>query len=77
MKVNLNHVIPLVESAIELNLSKLREEPDSDGETHDNWEDESEWVEELKEKLSDFVEVFNECNSLRSSLGRINIEIKK
>lgn len=77
MKKSLEQIVPLVESAIELNLSKFREEPESDGDTHDKWDEENDAIETLQDALSEFISAFDECNSVRPSLGRANINITK
>lgn len=53
---------------VEANHSKLREEPDSDGETHDKWEAEEDALCELEEALEEAINQYEEAIEVRKSL---------
>jgi hypothetical protein len=77
MKKSIERIIPLIENAIESNLDKFREEPESDGDTHDQWDEENDAIDTLRDALDEFINAFDECNAVRPSLGRTNINITK
>lgn len=53
---------------VEANHSKLRAEPDSDGETHDKWEEEEEALNDLEEALEDALQTYETAMEIRKSL---------
>ena len=53
---------------VEVNHAKLREEPDSDGETHDKWEAEEDALCELEEALEEAIDQYKEAMEVRKSL---------
>ena len=53
---------------VEANHSKLREEPDSDGETHDKWEAEEDALCELEEALEEAIDQYEGAMEVRKSL---------
>ncbi len=53
---------------VEANHSKLREEPDSDGETHDKWEAEEDALCELEEALEEAIDQYEKAMEVRKSL---------
>ena len=53
---------------VEANHSKLREEPDSDGETHDKWEAEEDALCELEEALGEAIDQYEGAMEVRKSL---------
>ena len=59
--------------AVELNHSKLREEPDSDGVTHDKWEAENDALNDLEEALEEAIDQYENAMSVRKSLRTIAI----
>ena len=58
---------------IEENHSKLRAEPDSDGITHDKWEEEENALTDLEEALSEAVSQYDDAMIKRKSLKNLNI----
>lgn len=52
---------------VEANHSKLREEPDSDGKTHDKWEEEDALC-ELEEALEEAIDQYEGAMEVRKSL---------
>lgn len=54
--------------AVEQNHSKLRAEPDSDGNTHDKWEAEEDILCGLEETLEEVVDKYEEAMEIRKSL---------
>ena len=58
---------------VEENHSKLRAEPDSDGITHDKWEEEDDALTDLEEALSEAVSQYEDAMSKRKSLRNLNI----
>ena len=58
---------------VEENHSKLRAEPDSDGITHDKWEEEDDALTDLEEALSEAVSQYEDAMSKRKSLRSLNI----
>ena len=58
---------------IEENHSKLRAEPDSDGITHDKWEEEENALTDLEEALSEAVSQYEDAMIKRKSLKNLNI----
>lgn len=77
MKVNLSTIVPLLDIAIQENINSFQDEPDSDGDTKDQWEEIFDVLEILSETWDEFKDAFDEGIAVRSSLGRKNIEIKK
>lgn len=53
---------------VEANHAKLREEPDSDGDTHDKWEAEEDVLCELEEALEEAIDRYEEAMEVRKSL---------
>lgn len=53
---------------VEANHAKLREEPDSDGDTHDKWEAEEDVLCELEEALEEAIDRYEETMEVRKSL---------
>ena len=54
--------------AVERNHSKLRAEPDSDGASHDKWEEEEEALTDLEESLEEAIEQYENAMEVRRSL---------
>lgn len=85
--IYLNEFIDMVESMveefkykIEENYESMREEPDSDGETHDKWEEEDEACTDLIDELDDLFssvdfdslrEKYDTAITVRRSIGHI------
>ena len=57
-------------AAVEKNHSKLRAEPDSDGVSHDKWEEE-EVLTDLEESLEEAIEQYESAMEVRRSLRTI------
>ena len=57
--------------AVEANHSKLRDEPDSDGEAHDKWEAEEDALSELEEALEEAIARYEDAMEVRKSLRMI------
>lgn len=55
-------------AAVEKNHSKLRAEPDSDGVSHDKWEEEEEALTDLEENLEEAIEQYESAMEVRRSL---------
>ena len=53
---------------VEANHAKLREEPDSDGYTHDKWETEEDALCELEEALEEAIDRYEEAMEVRKGL---------
>ena len=62
-----------VYKAVELNRSKLREEPDSDGAVHDKWEAESDALDDLTESLEEAIDQYESAMEVRKSLRTITV----
>lgn len=60
--------LKLVSAAVERNHSKLRAEPDSDGASHDKWEEEEEALTDLEESLEEAIEQYENAMEVRRSL---------
>lgn len=60
--------LKLVLAAVERNHSKLRAEPDSDGASHDKWEEEEEALTDLEESLEEAIEQYENAIEVRRSL---------
>lgn len=60
--------LKLVLAAVERNHSKLRAEPDSDGASHDKWEEEEEALTDLEESLEEAIEQYENAMEVRRSL---------
>ena len=58
---------------VEENHSKLRAEPDSDGITHDKWEEEDDALTDLEEVLSEAVSQYEDAMGKRKSLRNLNV----
>lgn len=58
---------------VEENHSKLRAEPDSDGITHDKWEEEDDALTDLEEALSEAISQYEDAMNKRKSLRNLNI----
>lgn len=58
---------------VEENHSKLRAEPESDGITHDKWEEEEDALTDLEEALSEAVSQYEDAMIKRKSLKNLNI----
>lgn len=58
---------------VEENHSKLRVEPESDGITHDKWEEEEDALTDLEEALSEAVSQYEDAMIKRKSLKNLNI----
>ena len=58
---------------VEENHSKLRAEPESDGITHDKWEEEEDALTDLEEALSEAVSQSEDAMIKRKSLKNLNI----
>lgn len=58
---------------MEGNHSKLRAEPESDGITHDKWEEEEDALTDLEEALSEAVSQYEDAMIKRKSLKNLNI----
>lgn len=58
---------------VEENHAKLRAEPESDGITHDKWEDEEDALTDLEEALSEAVSQYEDAMIKRKSLKNLNI----
>lgn len=57
--------------AVELNHSKLRDEPNSDGTTHDKWEAENDALSDLEEALEEAIDQYEIAMDVRKSLRAI------
>ena len=58
---------------VEENHSKLRAEPESDGITHDKWEEEEDALTDLEDALSEAVSQYEDAMIKRKSLKNLNI----
>lgn len=65
--------LKLTLAAVEKNHSKLRAEPDSDGASHDKWEEEEEALTDLEESLEEAIEQYESAMEVRRSLRTIVI----
>lgn len=54
--------------SVEINHSKLRDEPDSEGATHDKWEAENDVLEDLEEVLEEAIDQYETAMEIRKSL---------
>lgn len=63
--------LKLALAAVEKNHSKLRAEPDSDGASHDKWEEEEEALTDLEESLEEAIEQYESAMEVRRSLRTI------
>jgi hypothetical protein len=76
MKVSLNRILYSVQSAIEDNIGHLNDVVASDSDLSDELADTQTAFENLESAMTEFIDSFDECNTLRPSLGRTNIEIR-
>lgn len=60
-------------AAVERNHSTLRTEPDSDGATHDKWEEEDDALTDVEEALSEAIEQYENAMEVRKSLKRLSV----
>lgn len=58
---------------VEENHAKLRDEPNSDGATHDKWEEEDDALTDLEEALGEAVSQYEDAMIKRKSLKNLNI----
>lgn len=59
--------------AVERNHERMREEPDSYGDTHDKWDDEEDALNSLEESLHNAVDEFESAMEVRKSLRHIAV----
>lgn len=64
-----------IKSEVEKNHNRLRKEPTSEGETHDKWEEEDDYLSSLEDSLDEAISVMEEAMEVRKSLQRTVIKI--
>ena len=73
--INAYEALLAIKSAVEMNHEKLREEPDSDGNVHDQWQSEEDALTDLEDSLDEAISIFEESMEVRKSLKRMIIKI--
>lgn len=74
-KVNAYEVLCAIQDAVIANHENMRDEPESDGTTHDKWEEEDDALTELEDSLEGAVASFDSAVEVRRSLARMTVEI--
>ena len=77
MKANAYKCLLKIQKAIEENHLNMRDEPESDGDTHDQWEDEDNALSELEDAIDSAVSAFDDAGTVRRSLLRMSINLSE
>ena len=75
MKVNAYTCLLKVRNATEKNHANMRKEPECDGDTHDQWIEEDEALQELEDSLNSTIDAFEESGVVRRSLMKMTIDV--